>query len=210
MIWNILRGLFVVLGASFVSLSSVQAMPAFSNANFEADSWTGIHFGAIPTGWSGATGGALPAGFDNAYTDGPPGTPSDTTHETPFGDQFLAIGSISTNGTDFIEQTVSGFTVGGEYEISFWMSPWLSVASSIDSSHFLDLTIADASSLSSVTRHEAAKGPTGGWTHWELRTQGFIATTSAMTFRFDGASGASCPHPQCDNTGLDNLSLTHL
>src|SRR5579863_10441348 len=100
--------------ASLAFLGAAQramAGPIFVNGSFEADPWSGYVSNPTVTGWTvTGPGDGYPYGVHNG-----PGGP------TPFGTQFIVPGGFGSGGGT-AEQTVSGFTSGLGYEVTFDLS----------------------------------------------------------------------------------------
>lgn len=86
---------------------------AFVNGSFEADASGGFDSACTTglTGWAVHCTAAPPYLINNA-----------TYGNTPYGSQFVAIGGYEDNATSWIEQAVSGFTVGNTYTLSWAQS----------------------------------------------------------------------------------------
>src|SRR5690349_19459363 len=96
--------------AVLLLVSGAMAAPSFVNNSFEVDSTNGFQ-SVNPTGWTTFRIGAPPYLINN-----------NTYGNTPYGNQFLALGGVEDNAASWIEQTVSGFNVGQTYTLSWGQS----------------------------------------------------------------------------------------
>jgi len=162
------------------------ASTVFVNGSFEVDPAT---FSSIdPTGW--VTGGRI---------DGPPYVVNnDTFGNTPYGNQFLALGGIEDNAHSWVEQTVSGFTVGGTYDLTWAQS---SEYTSADQLH-VSFT---AGSLTPDQTFTSVPYPGGTlfWYTWQNMSMKFVPDATSVTFHFQGV-----PNSGSYEVGVDNFQVT--
>jgi hypothetical protein len=97
------KAVLILAGGVTLLGSLASAAPVFVNGSFEADATTGFQ-SVDPTGWVTHRTGAPPYLINNS-----------TYGNTPFGNQFLAIGGSEDGAASWIEQTLSGFTIGNTY-----------------------------------------------------------------------------------------------
>jgi hypothetical protein len=184
---------FPALAVSMLILAlaaHAQASPIVVNGGFEADDWTngGIGFVSHPTvtGWT-VTGPAdpYPFGINNISVFGP----------TPFGHQFLVMGGFGTGGGE-AKQTISGFTLGLTYELTFSIS-----SESIGSG--ANVMVSDIGSPTPALGFTApAATHLQGWDVWKTFTYDFVAGGATSTIDFlDTGNIVS------GDIGLDNVSI---
>lgn len=111
---KILMCIFVVAAATTTAAATISIV----NGSFEADVFNAARDGSSLdlggtnplTGWTTLHNGIYPWGLQNTngYRAGP----------TPFGNQWVVVGDYGHGGT-WIQQAVTGFTIGKTYELSF-------------------------------------------------------------------------------------------
>lgn len=178
--------------ASLAFLGAAQramATPIFVNGSFEADPWSGFVSNPTVTGWTvTGPGDGYPFGVHNG-SGGP----------TPFGSQFILPGGFGTGGGT-AAQTVSGFTSGNAYEVTFDLS-----SESTGSGALARLSIPAGSSAAPQTYTAPAATHLQGWDVWRGFTYDFTATAPSVTFLWTDL-GAGSP----GDFGLDNVSVAPL
>jgi hypothetical protein len=184
----------VAFGA-FVFVSISNAAPVVMNGSFEADVFNASGFGYslglgssnTLTGWTtlNSPDGIYPWGLQNAnaFFGGP----------TPYGDQWVVVGDFGFGGS-WIQQMVSGFTVGQTYTLKF------ALASESNPGSLLEVSFPAGSSTSSATFTAPLRGP-NFWDTWDNFSMNFVADATDVTVRFEGLAG-----PGLD-AGIDNVSV---
>jgi PEP-CTERM motif len=161
------------------------AAPVFVNGSFEADATTGFQ-SVDPSGWVTFRTGAPPYLINN-----------NTYGNTPFGNQFLALGGIEDGATSYIEQTVSGFTVGQTYILSWGQS------SEYTSSDQLRVSFVSGSATpSQVFTTPPYPGGSDFWFTWTNESMPFVADATSVDFHFQGTSAANY------EVGVDNFQIS--
>lgn len=161
-----------------------KAGPVIANPSFEADPYTFTSISSL-TGWTVYN----PSG-------GPPyGVNNNTYGNTPYGSQFVALGGQEDGGASYIEQAISGFTIGKTYTLSFAM------ASEYVNSDKVNVSFTGSSVL--PQDFSAAPYPGGGafWYSWETKSETFVADNTTMTLHLHSYGTNYEP-------GIDNFSLT--
>ena len=174
------------------------AAPIVTNGSFETDAVSGSGFLSVAggglTGWTvGPSAGAgYPYLINNVYGA-----------STPFGNQFLVLGYYAAGGTDYIEQTISGFTIGGSYVLSFALAseqaPGRSQA---------QVSFTSGSSTGAAT-FTAPVTSSNYWRTWSSFTDNFVATGSSVTIRFTQMGGTGGSGNGFD-VGVDNVSIAQV
>ncbi len=168
------------------------AAPTIVNGSFEADVFSASGYGysiglggVNPlTGWTTLNIGEYPWGLQNqnAFGAGP----------TPFGNQWVVVGYYGMGGS-WIQQVVSGFTVGQTNTLSFALSSEDEAA-----------TLAQVSfpSGSSTPAQTFVGPPAFLWDTWRIFSMNFVATSTTVTIRFTGLAGL-----YGDDPGIDNVII---
>lgn len=187
----------LILGFCVLALpASSSATPIVANGSFEADAWTnfvlGLDCGSPLTGWNTLCDSAntYPWGLEdgNSFNGGP----------TPYGDQWVVVGNFSLGGT-WIEQTVSGFTVGQTYTLNFALATEINGAGGVGST--VELTFPSGSSTGSQIFMAPLQGG-NYWDTWGSFSTDFVATGTDVTIRFLGLAGTGY------DAGIDNVSIS--
>jgi hypothetical protein len=176
------------------------AAPTVANGSFEADTFSsggtlGLGCGNTLTGW---TAQCSP---DNTYPWGLPNSNTYNGGPTPYGNQWVILGDFGADGS-WVEQAVSGFTVGQSYSLSF------AIASENPggSGSTLCVTFAPGDAGDSCTTGSLFNAPLRGanyWDTWGTDSINFTATTSTMTIHFQGV-----PNAVSLDVGLDNVAIS--
>ena|ERR1700739_4845657 len=179
----------ILLVALFGFATGARASTVFVNGSFEADSTTGFQHVSTLTGWTVFSTGAPPYLINNA-----------TYGNTPYGNQFLALGGIEDNASSYIEQTVTGFNVGDTYQLSWAQS------SEFTSSDELMVSFTTGSSTpGQIFTSAPFPGGSEFWFTWQTMTMDFIPDAGAVTFHLQGV-----PNSGSYEVGVDNFQLTDL
>jgi hypothetical protein len=197
---NLLVALLLAMGVGLFGIRRADASPVFISPSFEAGLSTGGWDPVTATntpGWTANHDGSgfFPALNRNQSCAGPYGNNNDAC-------QFVTLGAIEEAGsglTTWIEQTLSGFTVGNSYMLS-----WL------QSSEYTDTGIVMASIIGAGTQSQnfsSVPYPGGSqfWFTWQPETYTFIADATALTFRFQDGSGGASHEPGIDKIGLADV-----
>lgn len=167
------------------------ADPMFLNGSFEADSTSGFD-SACSTGLTGWT--------VHCVVDPPYLINNSTYGNTPYGQQFVAIGGVEDGGTSYIEQVVSGFNVGDTYSLTWGQS------SEFTSADQLRVSFTSGSSTpSQVFTSVPYPGGGGFWDTWQTETMTFVASATSVGFHFQGVPGSGSYE-----VGVDNFQITDL
>ena len=171
------------------------AVPTVVNGSFEVDPFNpagtlGLGCGNTLTGWQTqcSPDGIYPWGlvYPNIYGGGP----------TPYGIQWVIVGDFG-NGGSGIFQTVSGFNPGQTYTLNFSLaSEFVSAVGAV-----VDVSFPSGSSTGSLTFTAPPRGA-NYWDTWSSFAMNFVATSSSVTFRFDGDAGPG------GDAGIDNVYIT--
>ena len=198
-----LKRLLIATTAVCLSAGIARAAPIFVNGGFESDAWIpGQTFHVSPIGWSAVQSS------DGRFIEGDHNTSDLTNHYTPYGDQFAILCAAdcgaATRGS--LSQTLSGFTVGGQYRIDFAQSSEIS-SSGGNFDALVNLSITGAGTSTTTFSAIAAAQPGRSWADWQAQTLTFTADSTVLTFKFEGTA----PGPKVDiESGLDNISLSEL
>ena len=184
----------LVLAALSVSMLGLAA-PVVNNASFESDSFSfngtlGLGCGHTLTGWvtQCSVDGEYPWGLPNSNTYG--------AGPTPYGNQWVILGDFGADGS-WIEQAVSGFTIGQSYTLSFAIASELQGGGG--STICVSLTAGDCST---GTDFSAPLRGANFWDTWGTRSLIFTATSTTMTIHFEGV-----PNDVAFDVGLDNVQI---
>ncbi len=172
------------------------AVPIINNPSFESDSFSsggtlGLGCRNTLTGW------AAHCSSDNTYPWGLPNVNTYNAGPTPYGNQWVILGDFGGDGS-WIEQAVSGFSVGQSYTLSFAIASELPGGGG--STICVSLTAGDCST---GTDFSAPLRVANFWDTWGTRTLTFLATSSTMTIHFEGV-----PNEVAFDVGLDNVQIT--
>jgi hypothetical protein len=177
------RSHLVALALLLGGMGQASAAPVFANPSFEVDSY--CQFTPVVTGWvRGGSNTSFPGGMNNVCYGA-----------TPYGSQFVVLAGLDDGGPNYLAQTVSGFTVGDTYQLSFALSSEFSDGSIVHVSF-------DAGSSTPQQTFSAVPFPGGiqYWYTWETKTMNFLATATAVTFHIDSV-------PDHYEAGVDNFQL---
>ncbi len=174
--------------------TSARADPIVTNGSFEADTFdsTGtLNLGGTSTltGWTTLSIGAYPWGLPNSngFSGGP----------TPYGNQWVIVGDYGIGGT-WIQQAVSGFTVGQTYTLNFALASEFS-PNGVGS--LVEVSFQSGSSTASQ-QFEAPARASNYWDTWAMYSMNFVATDTTVTFRMEGLAGDGY------DAGIDNVFIS--
>ncbi len=163
------------------------------NGSFEANpcvgSGTGYKLGLVGnavTGWViPASDGVYPWCLQNvnAFNGGP----------TPYGTQWLVLGRVDSGQHFTIQQTLTGLTPGGTYQLSF------AIASERGCCAMAEVSFPSGSSTAAQTFTAAASADF--WKVWTTQTMSFVPTNSSVTLQFKDVGTTSGGN----DLGLDNV-----
>ena len=179
------------------------AMPAVSrgapnvvNGGFETDPFAfggTLDLGSTNTltGWTTLSNGTYPWGLPNVNTfNGGP---------TPYGDQWVIVGDFGQGGT-WIQQVVTGFTVGQTYTLGFALSS--EEKSDLSQGALVDVSFPSGSSTASEIFEAPVTTGANFWDVWASFSKDFVATATSVAIRFEGLAGVGY------DAGIDNVSVT--
>lgn len=173
--FKMLRPFAICLGL-IVSALAATAAPALTNGSFESGT-TGWTF----SGGASVMGGSGP-GFDGA--------------------SWAWVGRRDAPSA-LISQTVSGFTVGTTYTLSF-----LVASENLNyGNDTVNVAIVGASTINKD--FTTAAGATCCWNVWEQKTYTFVADATSLTFEVHGYPDGTFGHPSAD-VGVDKFELTQV
>lgn len=188
-----MRRLIPICAVAIMVLGTGSAQAQIINGSFEIDDYSAFSGtldlgGANPiTGWTTLSNGTYPWGISNvnSYFGGP----------TPYGKQWVIVGNYGAGGT-WIQQLVTGLTVGQAYTLSF------ALASEEESNQgaLVDVSFRSGSSTASQI-FEAPVVQTNYWDTWDMFSMDFVADNTSVAIRFEGLAG-----PGYD-AGIDNVSV---
>jgi len=181
-----------------ISIAASHALtPVVSNGSFEADPFNTSNFGysldlggANPlTGWTTLNNGTYPWGLQNvnSFNGGP----------TPYGNQWVVVGNFGNGGT-WIQQSISGFTIGGTYRLNFALASEQPGAGAL-----AEVSFPSGSSTASQTFAAPLRG-VNYWDTWGNFSMDFVANSSSVTVRFLGLAGLGF------DPGIDNVSISEV
>ncbi len=199
------RGMSTLASILAFSLTVGLATPALAqnlvvNGSFEADPCTTPHgvpgerlglSGSDMSGWYiPSTDGTYPWCLQNTnqYLAGPAAD----------GNQWLVLGRANTGTHYTIQQTLSGLTSGGVYNLGF------SIASENGCCSLAEVSFLSGSS----TPFQMFTAPTSGefWTQWGAESMNFVASSPSVTFQFRDLSTDGFGQ----DLGLDAVSVEGL
>ncbi len=170
----------------------------FVNGGFETDSWTQPEVQQVTiSGWNVVQ--ASSRFVAGSHNDG-----DLTQYNTPYGSQFIILCAVdcAAGSRGSISQTVSGFTVGAQYTLSFAQSPEVG-GTSYD--HLVEVTIAGAGTQSQVFATNGFGTANSYWTEWLTQTWTFTADSTSLTFTFAGTVNSDGITDI--ESGIDNVSI---
>ncbi len=182
------------LGLCALAISAVAfADPTIANGSFEADTFSfngtlSLGCGNTLTGWTTqcSPDGVYPWGLPNSntYSAGP----------TPYGNQWVILGDYGQGGS-WIEQTVSGFSIGQSYTLNFALSSeYVGPGSQIQ----VSFPTGSGTSSMDFTAPSAQL-----WNNWAMNSMNFVASASSVTIRFEGLAQVTSYDP-----GIDNIFIS--
>lgn len=166
----------LVAVAAIAGVGGAQAAPSFVNGGFEAGSSTGwdLMTAANTPGWTINYGGNItfPRLNLNIASGGPYGANNE-------GRQFATLGGTEDGGTSSLAQTVSGFTPGKTYTLT-----WLQ-SSEFTSSDVLNVSFLAGSATSSGNfTSNPYPGGSQYWQAWQTESMTFVPNATSVTFSF--------------------------
>jgi hypothetical protein len=207
---------FAVLLILACALSAGQGVAqTVQNGSFEDDAWIpGFNDFVVPHLWS--------LDYNRGYSDGMRND-GGTIGPTPYGKQFYNLdgdgkhcnsfptipNGVTCYGHAFIQQAISGFTIGKQYVLSF------AIASENPVRFLSDPSLRPGSRIF-VTAHGADPGPAAlyvapypsahEWAPWEMHQFRFVPKQSQVTIAFEHAEPV--PYFDYNGVGLDNVSVS--
>lgn len=196
-----LKELAVAVAVFGLTLGTAHAAPILINGGFEADAWlAGILHHASPSGWTTVQSS------DNRFVEGNHNTGDNTNNFTPFGNQFVILCAADCKGATLgsISQTLSGFSVGGVYQLNFNQSPEVGGSTGFD--ELVQASVTGIGTTSAIFNAGAGFGVAGNrWADWQADSLQFTADATTLTFKFQGA--LSSGSPESIESGIDNISI---
>lgn len=164
------------------------------NGDFEADTFAysgslGLGTGSPLTGWTTNSNGTYPWGLPNinSYNAGP----------TPNHDQWVIVGNFYLGGT-WIQQTLTGLTVGDTYTLSLATA---SEERNGGGQALLEVSFPSGSSTPAQTVNAPAT-LSNLWDTWTTSAINFEATSTSVTIRFLGLAGPG------GDPGIDDVTVS--
>jgi hypothetical protein len=184
--------LALTLGTALVSQIPAGAQN-FVNGSFETGDFTGWTIGASVREGHALFGGVYGAGYDGNY--------------------WCWLGNHDYAGSaadPVIQQTISGFTVGKTYTLSFLQSSeagWYPVPNGDTETTFGSIIGTATLSRSFLSPPSNGTSPVGGglWNVWQPETWSFVADDSSLTFKI---AGNYDPSADVGDTGVDDFKIT--
>jgi hypothetical protein len=183
-LWSIRIRRTAVLAGMVASLtlaaSPAQSTPTFVNGDFEtgvSSGWDSMNAVNTP-GWTITTGtsGFFPGLNRNQSCGGPFGNNNQ-------GCQFASMGGPrdEPGGGSMLAQTLTGFTIGTSYTLS-----WLQ--SSEFEANWITASILGAGTLSQNFLSNPYPGGVSFWYGWQTMTYTFVADATSLTFEFNSCN----------------------
>lgn len=159
---------------------SAQAAPQFVNGGFEVGTSAGWDFSDATNtpGWTLLSSGSFPRINLNIASGGPYGANNELR-------QFETIGGIEDGETSAIAQTITGFSTGKMYTLS-----WIQSSEFTHADELL-VSISGASGGGGVFTSNPFPGSGQFWYGWQTFTTTFKALGPSVTFQFQGNSPAN-------------------
>jgi hypothetical protein len=167
--------IFTVLGLLTLGNAAPVAAQTFVNGCFEDGASTGWDLidATNTPGWTPiyGAGTAFPRINLNQSCGGPFGNNNEAC-------QFVTIGGIEDGGTSALNQTISGFTVGTSYVLSWRQS------SEFDLSDVVNASVIGVGTLSQDFTSVPYPGGSQFWYGWQTMSMPFVADATTLTFMF--------------------------
>lgn len=188
--------LLLALVAAVSSPQQAHAQNLITNGSFEVDD-CGTSGNGQRLGLSGndMTGWFIPAG-DGTY-------PWCLQNSNPYGagpaaqgNQWLALGEVTSGVHYTIQQTLTGLSSGSVYALTF------SIASELGCCSLAQVSFLSGSSTPNQTFTAPASG--AYWLQWGQQTMSFTASASSVTIQFRDMSAGTNSY----DLGLDNVIVT--
>ena len=164
-----------------------------ANGSFESDNFGDYTLdlgGTAPlTGWDTNANGTYPWGLSNNNSLGA-GPAAD-------GNQWVVVGNYYNGGT-WVEQTLTGLTVGETYTVSFATA---SEEPNGGGQALVQVSFPAGSDTLAQT-FQAPPTKVNYWDTWATNALNFVANSSSVTVRFEGLAGPG------GDPGVDNVSVT--
>ena len=107
-----------------------------------------------------------------------------------------------------ISQTISGFTVGGTYDLTFLLSTE-SFGINGGQGDTVNVAIIGTNTINQDFTQSNAPTTTPQWSLWEQQTYTFVADASSLIFQIHGYADNYLGYPSRD-AGVDKFSLTQV
>lgn len=186
----------LIIGLCVALPALTLAAPIVANGSFEADVFSGsgtlgLGCGNTLTGWTTqcSPDSIYPWGLQNGnvYNGGP----------TPYGNQWVIIGDFGS-GNSYIQQLVTGFTIGQTYRLDF-----AAASEGVGNGSRFEVSVPTGSSTGSQIFTAPLRGA-NYWDTWGNFSYSFLASSTSVTIRFtgltDNGNGAL-------DAGIDNVSI---
>ena len=175
----------------------------FANGSFEADDWSaapGYQFDLVVAGLTGWTVGAVD--LTNVYPWGLNNTNTYGAGPAPDGKQWVVLGIYSNNGTEYIEQSLTGLTPNTNYTVSFDLSSegYLNGFGPGNSQATVSVPIGSSTAAQTFIAPDSLNTY---WEIWNSFSYTFLATGTSATVRFTDAGPINAGY----DVGIDNVSL---
>jgi hypothetical protein len=169
-------------GAGRVSAGFVIVNPSFEDDDYSS---VGIDSQAPVTGWTKSSTSSYPLGIHTSQA-----------YQAADGDQFVVLGGFDDRGTSSLSQTITSFTVGATYQLSF------AIASQYDSINpaYLQVSFTSGSATPAETYGVSIPGGSS-WRLWQPETYEFVASATSATLHLNGLAAGSA-------VGIDHFQLT--
>ena len=194
------RKAICAVATASVALWAIQpqvSAASIANGSFEADAWPGAQYDLETSGVTGWTaldpsGTALyPWGVNDSYAG-----------NTPYGSQFVVLGSYGTDAGTSIQQTVGGLSSGNSYELSFAISSEGYSGGGFVGNSNVRVAMLSGSSTPSAD-YAAPLSVSTYWDTWATFSYVFVATAASATFAFEDLAGTLTGY----DIGIDNVSI---
>ena len=200
-----LRELATAVAVFGFTLGTAHAGPILINGGFETDAWAaGSTSQVSPSGWTTVQSS------DSRFVQGSHNTGSTTSVFTPFGNQFVVLCAADCTGSGTlgsISQTLSGFVLGGVYQLNFNQSPEVGGNTVFD--ELVQASVTGIGTTSGIFNAGAGFGVAGQrFADWQADSLQFTADATTLTFKFQGALGSGSPLSV--ESGIDNISIADL
>ncbi len=187
----------VALGLGSTAIAPLANSAAIVNGSFEADSWPTYQFDLESAGVTGWT--ALDPNGNSAY---PWGINESAYGDTPYGAQFVVLGSYGTDAGTSIQQTISGLVAGEAYTLNFALSSEGYSGGGFSGNSNVRVSMLSGSSTASAD-YAAPLSVGTYWDTWSMSSYIFTASATSATFAFEDLAATGTGY----DMGIDNVSI---